>query len=274
MVDQPCNFLDAASQLQKLQGLLETHTLPAQQGPSREATSFPILSPEEGRKSTANGLSRWLTHICWLLLGVTSLAAAFFTALYSLELSKDQATSWVISMILSVLQNVFIIQPVKVIFLSLFLSLILNRMPCLNREKVQHTKRILALSAKCSPSLPGSRDKKNPIYVAPSMNSSVKLPETALKEKQLFKLTGEILVQILFLVLLMTAVISAQNSSRFHLHQALRKSFSQGFSEIKLLKHFYPWASRTLLPNLYGDYRDSHSEAILPRSGGYRELRG
>lgn len=49
------------------------------------------------------------------------------------------------------------------------------------------------LTAKCSPSLPGSRDKKNPIYVAPSMNSSVKLPETAFKEKQLFKLTGEIL---------------------------------------------------------------------------------
>lgn len=80
----------------------------------REATSFPILSPEEGKKSTSDGLSMWLTYICWLLLGVTSLAAAFFTALYSLQLNKDQATSWVISMILSVLQNVFIIQPVKV----------------------------------------------------------------------------------------------------------------------------------------------------------------
>ena len=80
----------------------------------REATSFPILSPEEGRKSTSNSLSRWLTYVCWLLLGVTSLAAAFFTALHSLELNKEQATSWVISMILSVLQNVFIIQPAKV----------------------------------------------------------------------------------------------------------------------------------------------------------------
>lgn len=80
----------------------------------REATSFPILNPEEGRKSTSNGLPRWLTYVCWLLLGVTSLVAAFFTALYSLELNKEQATSWVISMILSVLQNVFIIQPAKV----------------------------------------------------------------------------------------------------------------------------------------------------------------
>ncbi|KAM5208636.1 polycystin-1-like protein 3 isoform 2-T3 [Hipposideros larvatus] len=254
-VDQPADILDATSQLQKLQELLETHMRPTEQGPSREATSFPILSPEEGKKSTFNGLSGWLTYICWLFLGVTSLATAFFTALYSLELNKDQASSWVISLILSVLQNIFIIQPVKVIVLTLLFSLILNRMPWLAKEKEQQTKRILALSAKCSSSLPGSRDKKNPIYVAPTMNSSVKLPERTLKEKKLFKLTGDILVQILFLILLMTTVYSAQNSSRFYLHQALRKSFSHRFSEIKLLKHFYPWASHTLLPNLYGDYR-------------------
>ncbi|KAM7059204.1 polycystin-1-like protein 3 [Molossus nigricans] len=251
--DQPCDFLDAPSQLQKLQEFLETHILLTEQGPPREATSFPILSPEEGRKSTATGLSRWLAYLCWLLLGVTSLATAFFTALYSLELSKDQATSWVISMILSVLQNVFVIQPVKVTVLSLSLALILNRVPSLNREKEQQTRRILALSAKCSSS-PGSRDKGNPIYVAPAMNSPVQRPDRTLQEKKLLKLTGDMLVQILFLVLLMTTVNSTQNSSRFYFHQALWKSFSHRFSEIKLMNHFYPWASHTLLPNLYGDY--------------------
>ncbi|KAF6288775.1 polycystin 1 like 3, transient receptor potential channel interacting [Rhinolophus ferrumequinum] len=127
-------------------------------------------------------------------------------------------------------------------------------MPWLAKEK-QQTMRILALSAKCSSSLPGSRDKKNPIYVAPTMNSPVKRPERTLKEKKLFKLTGDTLVQIVFLILLMTTVYSAQNSSRFYLHQALQKSFSHRFSEIKFLKHFYPWASHTFLPNLYGHYR-------------------
>ena len=80
----------------------------------RKATSFPILSPEEGKQRLSKGWHRWLTYFCWLLLGVTSLASAFFTALYSLELNKDQATSWVISMILSLLQNTFVSQPAKV----------------------------------------------------------------------------------------------------------------------------------------------------------------
>uniref|UniRef100_A0A8C0N2C1 Polycystin 1 like 3, transient receptor potential channel interacting n=1 Tax=Canis lupus familiaris TaxID=9615 RepID=A0A8C0N2C1_CANLF len=239
-VDQPCDVLDATNQLQKLQKLLETRVLHLEQGPSREVTSFPLLSPEEGKEPIAYSLPRGVTYICWLCLGVTSLVAAFFTALYSLELTKDQATSWVMSVILSVLQNIVISQPIKAIFLALFDSLMLSRMPWLTKEKEQQTRRILALVAKCSP-LPGSRDKNNPIYVAPAANSPVKRPERTMKEKKLFKLTGDILVQVLFLILLMTTVYSAQNSNRFYLHQALRKSFSRHFSEIRLLKHFYLW---------------------------------
>uniref|UniRef100_A0AC11BMR0 Polycystin 1 like 3, transient receptor potential channel interacting n=1 Tax=Ovis aries TaxID=9940 RepID=A0AC11BMR0_SHEEP len=248
--DHPSDFLDAVHQLQKLQELLETHVLPTE-----EATSFPILSPEEGKQRLSKGWHRWLTYFCWLLLGVTSLASAFFTALYSLELNKDQATSWVISMILSLLQNTFISQPAKVIFLTLFYSLMLNRLPQLHKEKEHQTRRILALWARCPSSLPGSRDKNNSIYVAPTMNTPVKRPERALKEKKFFKLTGDVLAQILFLTLLMTTVYSTQNSNRFYLRQAIHKSFSHRFSEIKLLKHFYTWANSTLLPNLYGDYR-------------------
>ncbi|KAJ8785760.1 hypothetical protein J1605_006720 [Eschrichtius robustus] len=74
--------------------------------PGTQPEPFPILSPE-GKQPISNAQLRWLTYFCWLLLGVTSLASAFFTALYSLELNKDQATSWVIS-ILSLLQNIFI----------------------------------------------------------------------------------------------------------------------------------------------------------------------
>ncbi|KAM4833724.1 polycystin-1-like protein 3 [Thomomys bottae] len=252
---QPCNFQEAASQLQNLQELLETRVLPMEQGASREATSFPILSPEAGKKSSCVCLHTLCTAICWLLLGVTSLASAFFTALYSLDLNKDQATSWAVSMMLSVLQDTFISQPVKVIFFTLLSSLLVSRMPWLNQEKEQQTERILALWAKCSSSLSGSRDKNNPIYKAPVVNRPAENQKRTWKKKKLMKRTGDVLVQTLFFILLMTTIYSSKNSNRFFLHQAIWKSFSYGFSEIKLLEDFYPWASRTLLPSLYGDYR-------------------
>ncbi|XP_075392848.1 polycystin-1-like protein 3 [Tenrec ecaudatus] len=254
-VHPPGDFLSAASQLQKLQEVLEAHILPVKQGPSRDMTSFPILISEEEKKPLSNGLQRWLASLCWLFLGVTSLASAFFTVLYSLELNKDQATSWVISLVLSVLQNIFICQPVKLICLTFLLSLMLNKMPWLNKEKEQQLKRILALLAQCSSSLPGTRDKNNSIYTAPSITSLVRPPEKPWKELKLFKLTGDILVQILFLILLMTEIYSTKNSDRFHLHQVLQKTFSHRLSEIQQLPDFYPWTNHTLLPNLYGDYR-------------------
>ncbi|XP_052022317.1 polycystic kidney disease protein 1-like 3 [Apodemus sylvaticus] len=251
---QPYDFSEAVSQLQTLQGLLETQTLPKEPGPCRHSTSFSILSPEEGMKPMSFCLFRWLKYSCWLLLGAISLASAFFITLYSLELNKDQATSWVISMMLSVLQDIFISQPIKVIFLTCLFSLMANRMPWLNKDKEQHARRIVALWAKCPSSAPGLRDENNPVYTAPAMNNLATCTKKAWK-KQLFKLTGGTLVQILFLALLMMTVYSAKDSSRFFLHQAVRKRFSHRFSEIKAVEDFYSWANHTLLPNLYGDYR-------------------
>uniref|UniRef100_A0A2K5DFV1 Polycystin-1-like protein 3 n=1 Tax=Aotus nancymaae TaxID=37293 RepID=A0A2K5DFV1_AOTNA len=244
---QTCDLLAAASHLQKLQEFLETHMLPTEQEPFREVTSFAILSSEEGKRPISNGLSKWLSSFCWVLLGLTSLASAFFTALYSLELNKDQATSWMISIILSVLQDVLISQPVK-----------LQKFGKLRSLGVNPKNRQTRLS-KCSSSVPGSRDKNNPVYVAPTMNSPTKHPERTLKKKKLFKLTGDILVQIFFLTLLMTTIYSAKNSNRFYLHQAIQRTFAHRFSDIKLLQDFYPWANHILLPNLYGDYRGKNA---------------
>uniref|UniRef100_G1SWE6 Polycystin 1 like 3, transient receptor potential channel interacting n=1 Tax=Oryctolagus cuniculus TaxID=9986 RepID=G1SWE6_RABIT len=259
-VPHPWDFADAASRLHELQELLQTCVLPTEQEPSREVTCFPLLSPGEWRKPLANGWHRWLPFTCWILLGAISLASAFFTALYSLDLNTDQATSWLVSMVLSVLQNIFISQPIKVVVLTFMLSLLMKRIPWLSREREQQTRRILALAAKCSPSPPGSRDQNNPIYRAPATHSAAAPPAGAVKGKKLFKLTGDIVVQILFLGLLLSTVYSGKNSNRFHLHQAVRKSFSHRFSEIKLLEDFYPWARHSLLPNLYGNYtgEDSH----------------
>uniref|UniRef100_A0A5F8G1V8 Polycystin 1 like 3, transient receptor potential channel interacting n=1 Tax=Monodelphis domestica TaxID=13616 RepID=A0A5F8G1V8_MONDO len=250
------DVLYSVSQLERLRELVETQILSMAQGSSSDITSFPMLDSEEEKPAFMNSLSKWSIYICWLLLGVTSLVSAFFTALYSLDLNRDQATSWVISMVLSILQNIFIIQPVKVMILTLFLSLLMTRLSWHNKEKDQQMRKILALLARC-PSLspPGLRDENNPIYRAPAINCSVKAPERTRKEKQLFRMTRDICVQILFLVVLMISTYSERNYNSFYFNQAIRKRINKHFEEIKLIKHFYRWTNNTLIPNLYGDYR-------------------
>ncbi|KAM9063176.1 polycystin-1-like protein 3 [Sarcophilus harrisii] len=270
------DFLDSASQLQSLRELVETHILSKARDLCSDITSFPILDSEEEKPALSSYLPKWSIYICWLLLGVTSLVSAFFTALYSLKLNKDQATSWVISMVLSVLQNIFIIQPVKVTILTVFLSLLLTRISWHNKEKEQQMRKILALLARCpSLSSPGLRDENNPIYKVPAVTSPVIIPERTMKEKQLFQLAREIFVQILFLVMLMISAHSERTYNKFYLNQAIQKRINNPFEEIKRIKHFYQWTNKTLIPNLYGKYRGFIAEgnSLLIGSVQIRQIR-
>ncbi|XP_068943600.1 LOW QUALITY PROTEIN: polycystin-1-like protein 3 [Petaurus breviceps papuanus] len=320
------DFLYSASQLQSIRELVETQILSMAQGPCSDITSFPMLDSEEEKSTISNHLPKWSVYICWLLLGATSLVSAFFTVLYSLKLNKDQATSWVISMVLSVLQNIFIIQPVKclnlgsspnsfsnylpgnevkqllqvitccpppfqyykifyylscsrvilkVMIFTLFFSMLLTRIPWRNKEQDQQMRRILALLARC-PSLspPGLRDENNPIYRVPPVKRPVKAQERTAREQQLFQLSREIFVQILFLVMLMISTHSERNHNKFYFNQAIQTRLNH-FEEIRRIKDFYQWANNILIPNLYGKYRGFIAEgnSFLIGSVQIRQIR-
>lgn len=50
----------------------------------------------------------------WLLVAATSGVAAFFTMLYGLHYGRISSLKWLISMAISFVENVFVIQPLKV----------------------------------------------------------------------------------------------------------------------------------------------------------------
>lgn len=85
--------------------------------PGSQLSSFPVEKAleEAGKPSCSSGfLPGRLRFLCWLVLGTVGLASGFFTVLYSLQLSRAQATHWATTMVLSVLQGVFLMQPLKV----------------------------------------------------------------------------------------------------------------------------------------------------------------
>ncbi|XP_039769561.1 polycystic kidney disease protein 1-like 3 [Ornithorhynchus anatinus] len=273
--DSPNNLLPSANLLQKLRERLERQILSAER-PPREITSFPILDPKEDKVTLARYLPYWFVYVCWFFVAATGLLSAFFTALYSLQLDRERATSWVVSMMLSILQSIFIIQPVKIISLTLLLSLVLRRVLGNNKEKEQEMKMILALVVRCpSSALPGSRDESDPIYRPPAESSPARPKGRTSREKKLFKFTREVVVQVIFLAMLIFLMHSEKSYNEFYFNQAIRKSFTHQFTKIRLLKHFYKWADRTLLPNLFGNYKGFITEghALLLGTAIIRQIR-
>lgn len=60
------------------------------------------------------GLPWWCALVAWLLVAVTSGTAAFFTMLYGLHYGRASSLRWLLSMAVSLVESVFVTQPLKV----------------------------------------------------------------------------------------------------------------------------------------------------------------
>ena len=67
---------------------------------------------EDGKKNKP--LPHWLIYIAYLLCFLTSVASAFFVILYGFQFGKMKSDQWVVSMLVSFAQSIFILQPLKV----------------------------------------------------------------------------------------------------------------------------------------------------------------
>ena len=61
----------------------------------------------------------WCEYVAWTICSLVTLIAAFFTLLYGLTFQRTKQEEWLVSLFTSVFQDVFISQPVKVIYKSL-----------------------------------------------------------------------------------------------------------------------------------------------------------
>ena len=93
------------------------------------------LDNQDGKKSDASAAKKkqkrklpwWMKYFAWTLLVLTSFTAAFFVVLYGFTFGKDKSAQWISSLLISFLQDVFVSQPIKILFLGLFVALIVKK---------------------------------------------------------------------------------------------------------------------------------------------------
>lgn len=85
-----------------------------------------IAGGSKGKKPKRR-LPYWMKYFAWILLILTSFTAAFFVVLYGFQFGKDKSAQWISSMMISFVQDVFVSQPIKILFLGLFVALIVKK---------------------------------------------------------------------------------------------------------------------------------------------------
>ncbi|KAH0619745.1 hypothetical protein JD844_000691 [Phrynosoma platyrhinos] len=302
---KPYDHLHAMDQLRQLWKHLEQHlpsTVPAApKGPSgaNSPPSFPHSplglccccccfrrpsgrqgSPavEDPAQEKPAGQPSWrlpgrFAFVCWLLVGALSLAAAFFTTLYSLQMNREQASGWVISILLSVLQSVLLVQPLKVLVLTLLFSVMRKKQLWQDEGQEQQLDRVLrALLAERQhcPETPAPQRCAGPLPRPPTLKPMARTRERALKEKKLHSLLREIAGQLVFLAVLMVLCYIERTPNEFYLSAALQRRLTAQMDDVRTARQFYAWARGTLLPAVYGDTlskRGGHGAGALSGVG-------
>ncbi|XP_030060534.1 polycystic kidney disease protein 1-like 2 [Microcaecilia unicolor] len=85
--------------------------------------SFALKQKAKVQKS----LPWWFIFIGWFLLLSISGISVYFSMMYGFVYGRQSSIRWIISMMLSLFQNIFILQPLKVVGFAIFFALVLKK---------------------------------------------------------------------------------------------------------------------------------------------------
>ncbi|NWI88929.1 PK1L2 protein, partial [Pitta sordida] len=249
----PQSYTQAVRQVQHVKNLLENRIC-SSAALSEGCSLTPNFSGDDKKSVSYKGLPWWFMFIAWFLVAVTSGVSGFFTMLYGLHYGKENSIKWLISMVISFLESLFITQPLKVLGFAAFFALVLKKV---EHEDVENT----AIDGPLS--VPGDshllfgarRDSGSNIYQPPPAADVEKMKISCTKEKKAFALIREILAYIGFLWMLLLVAYGQRDPNSYYLNKHIEDSFTDGFQDVYSYRDFFTWANTTLLKNLYGSYK-------------------
>ena len=92
----------------------------------RGKTADESTPPSKKRNRFKLQLPFWCIYIGWFLVVLSVTVSAFFTILYSFEWGREKSTAWLTSFLLSFIESVILIQPVKVVVALSYAEITVN----------------------------------------------------------------------------------------------------------------------------------------------------
>nr|XP_021396719.1 polycystic kidney disease protein 1-like 2 [Lonchura striata domestica] len=254
----PQSYTQAVCQVQHMKNLLENQICSS--ASISEGWSHTLnLSNDDKKSSSSRGLPWWFVFIAWFLVAATSSVSGFFTMLYGLHYGKENSIKWLISMVISFLESLFITQPLKVLGFAAFFALVLKKVEHEDEENTAIDGPLSApgnyLQSDSHPLFGVRRDSRSNIYRPPPAADVEKMKISYMKEQKAFALIREILAYVGFLWMLLLVAYGQRDPNSYYLNKHIEDSFTDGFHDVYSYQDFFTWANTTLLKNLYGSYK-------------------
>ncbi|XP_067314223.1 polycystin-1-like protein 2 isoform X2 [Pseudorasbora parva] len=243
---KPEGYNQAVLQVQGMKNLLEPHASSCSPSGLHTRSSSPTEgSSEDSKKCCQKGLPWWFVFVGWFLVLSTSGVSAYFTMMYGLTYGKDRSISWLISMVVSFFESLFITQPVKVLGFAVFFALVLKTV---DQEEYGDVTIGGTLSNTDDPDAVriARRDSTCSFYQPPPPTDIERMKNNMIKEQKVFALIREILIYVGFLWMLLLVAYGQRDPNAYYLTQHIRQSFSNRISASMNHKDIFNWAKSSL----------------------------
>ena len=171
-------------------------------------------------------LPYYCVYLAWFLCFATTITAGTFTLFYSLMWGKEVAEQWLASILISNGQEIFILEPGKVMLAVVVISLLATR-------SKENSKEFEASSTDvCLNEIDLICDNPKECY---KQGQLAVMRERAKKEEKLASVMKEIVVHLIFVFLLAMVCYGNKNSYRFMMSTTLLKPFPK-FDKVSICR--------------------------------------
>ncbi|XP_067150528.1 polycystin family receptor for egg jelly [Apteryx mantelli] len=219
----------------------------------------------------------WCVYASWVLITAVTGLSSLFIVLYGLSYGYQTSLEWLLASAISFFENVFLLQPLKIIFFSAVSTITpkyCENITWLTQENYSEIKLDKATmnademrEMHCKlVKVRGSKQYK-PLEAD---EIAIVLKKAKIKNKALVFLK-DIISHLVFLTLILNLAYSTENTSSFYYNQFIHDQFSLRLSSVHKLEHIYMWVNGVFLPLIHNDIQptflsDSWSKIIgLPR---------
>ena len=168
-----------------------------------------------------NGLPYYVIYIAWFLCILTILSSACFTVFYSIFWGAKKSNEWLTSILVSLIQDIIIAQPIQVLLIASLLSFLV-------RKPIKHDP---------VHGLPHEKNHcENDSKVQPPEEEELKKSRTFwVKFQKMFRSVVEIIFFVIFVILLFVVCYGNSGTSRYDLTKSLKDIFV-AFDKVRKVK--------------------------------------
>ncbi|XP_071965421.1 uncharacterized protein [Antedon mediterranea] len=218
-------------------------------------------------------------YLAWFI-AIGNIGVAFWlTILYAAAFGKKKAEEWLTSIGIALIQDVLITQPIKVILIAVFFSLVIKNpikedddSPTpedgdellherMTQEELENAAMLEQFERERADTIAGS--------MPPDDDEILEARETRFKEIRMHKIVREIIIYILFLYVVMFVAYGNTDYKAFNLRQSIVDTYINAayngklkFNKALKREQFWNWTDNVLIPSLFPD--DSSSSIDDP----------